>query len=102
MKLVRVKGCGKSAPRRWQHSAARQTPPGARPNREVARKGSACPRVLPGRPLEVAGDGDPRGMIVLDRTRLTGRLPFFSCACVWLPAFGRARAMRDPAGDHLR
>ena len=32
---VRVKGCGKSAPRRWQHSAARQTPPGARPNREA-------------------------------------------------------------------
>jgi len=32
--------------------------------------------VLPGRPLEVAGDGDPRGMIVLDRTRLTGRLLF--------------------------
>jgi len=30
--------------------------------------------VLPGRPLEVAGDGDSRGMIVLDRTRLTGRL----------------------------
>ena len=32
---VRVKWCGKSAPRRWQHSAARQTPPGARPNREA-------------------------------------------------------------------
>ena len=34
--LARVKRCGKSAPRRWQHSTARQTPPGARPNREVA------------------------------------------------------------------
>ena len=30
-----MKGCGKSAPRRWQHSVARQTPPGARPNREA-------------------------------------------------------------------
>jgi hypothetical protein len=30
--------------------------------------------VLPGRPLEVVGDGDSRGMTVLDRTRLTGRL----------------------------
>ena len=30
---VRVKWCGKSAPRRWQHAAARQTPPRARPNR---------------------------------------------------------------------
>jgi hypothetical protein len=32
---ARVKRCGKSAPRRWQHSTARQTPPGARPNREA-------------------------------------------------------------------
>jgi hypothetical protein len=32
--------------------------------------------VLSGRPLEVAGDGDPRGMTVLDKTRLTGRLLF--------------------------
>ena len=34
--------------------------------------------MLPGRPLEVAGDGDSRGMTVLDRTRLTGRLLLFS------------------------
>ena len=42
---VRVKGCGKSAPRRWQHSAARQTPPGARPNREA--RGPSGPFLLP-------------------------------------------------------
>jgi hypothetical protein len=75
---ARVKRCGKSAPRRWQHATARQTPPGARPNREAAvtfnGAGSADPRALPGRPLEVRGDADPRGMIALDRTRLTGRL----------------------------
>src|SRR5262252_1396117 len=34
---ARVKRCGKSAPRRWQHVTARQTPPGARPNREAVR-----------------------------------------------------------------
>ena len=41
---ARVKGCGKSAPRRWQHSAARQTPPGARPNREA--RGPSGPFLL--------------------------------------------------------
>jgi hypothetical protein len=77
---ARVKRCGKSAPRRWQHTTARQTPPGARPNREAASaplnrgERSADPRALPGRPLEVHGDVNPRGMIALDRTRLTGRL----------------------------
>ena len=30
---VRVKRCGKSAPRPWQQGLARQTPPGAKPNR---------------------------------------------------------------------
>jgi hypothetical protein len=34
--------------------------------------------VLPGRLLEVRGDAHPRGMIALDRTRLTGRLPLFT------------------------
>ena len=71
---VRVKRCGKSAPRRWQHAAARQTPPGARPNRGAH---DACPHALPGRSLEVRGDAHPRGMTALDRTRLTGRLPPF-------------------------
>ncbi len=32
---VRVKGCGKSAPVPVATSGARQTPPGARPNREA-------------------------------------------------------------------
>ncbi len=76
--LVRVKGCGKSAPRRWQHSTAWQTPPGARPNREVAgveRPWQRGSRVLPGRSLKGCGDVVRRGMTVLDRTRLTGRLP---------------------------
>jgi hypothetical protein len=42
--------------------------------------------VLPGRPLEFAGDGDPRGMIVLDRTRLTGRLLFSTGSQFMVPA----------------
>src|SRR5687767_15435088 len=43
---------------------------GASPNR------GAMARLVPhpGWTLEVAGDGDPRGMTVHDRTRLTGRL----------------------------
>ena len=53
---VRVKWCGKSAPRRWQHSVARQTPPGARPN----RKAMPWPAGLSGRSHEAAGDGGPR------------------------------------------
>src|SRR5690625_4780321 len=69
---VRVKRCGKSAPRGWQHAAAGQTPPGARPNRGAM----AWPALLPGRSLEVCGDAHPRGMTALDRTRLIGRLLF--------------------------
>src|SRR5690606_35339000 len=80
--LVRVKGCGKSAPRRWQHSTARQTPPGARPNREVGAHpqgwgASVGPALLPGRLLEGRGDAAPRGMIAQDRTRLIGQLLLF-------------------------
>src|SRR5580698_9683169 len=41
---VRVKRCGKSAPRQWQHATAWQTPPGARPNREVAVPQGAAAR----------------------------------------------------------
>ena len=33
---VRVKWCGKSAPRGWQQTVAGQTPPGARPNRGMS------------------------------------------------------------------
>ena len=38
------------------------------------------PAVCPGRPLERRGDTAPRGMTVLDRTRLTGRLRFSRAA----------------------
>ena len=95
---ARVKWCGKSAPRGRQRSAARQTPPGARPNREVA---GATPqrRVrarLPGRLLEARGDACRRGMIAQDRTRLTGRLHFFVVAAS-LALAGCASAPRWPA-----
>jgi len=52
---------------------ARQTPSGARPNREAW----AWLALLPGRLLERAGNSTPRGMAVHDRTRLIGRLPTF-------------------------
>ena len=70
---VRVKRCGKSAPRGWQQSVARQTPLGARPNRVP----SAWPALEPGRLLEAYSDVRRRGMTVLDRTRLTDRLSTF-------------------------
>src|SRR5262245_21009878 len=80
--LARVKRCGKSAPRRWQHATARQTPPGARPNRESGAHprgwgAGVGPAPFPGRLLEGRGDTAPRGMIAPDRTRLTGQLPLF-------------------------
>ena len=64
---ARVKGCGKSAPRRRQRSAARQAPPGAKPNRSDARVKN--PQAFPwasrsGWLLEAPGDGRPRGMAV--------------------------------------
>lgn len=37
----------------------------------------AWPALGPGRLLERCGDAAPRGMAVLDRTRLIGRLPLF-------------------------
>ena len=52
---------------------ARQTPLGARPNRDPL----AWPALDPGRLLEVVSDGDPRGMTVLDKTRLIDRLSSF-------------------------
>src|SRR5688572_11315664 len=74
---ARLKWCGKSAPRRRQRR--RQ----GKPRREqgqigkhAAKAAARGPRAFPGRPLEVRGDAHPRGMIVLDRTRLIGRLPF--------------------------
>jgi hypothetical protein len=56
-----VKRCGKSAPVPVVTSEARQTPPGARPNREQSRSGSLR---LPGRLLEAAGNRRRRGMAV--------------------------------------
>ncbi len=60
---ARVKRCGKSAPAPGATRAARQTPPGARPDRgRTARPtGAQAPRP-PGRPLEPAGNRRPRGM----------------------------------------
>jgi hypothetical protein len=43
----------------------------------------AWPASDAGRLLERVGDGAPRGMIVLDRTRLIGPLCTFFCGC-WL------------------
>ena len=52
------------------------------------------PAVSPGRLLERTGDGAPRGMTVLDRTRLTGRLRhLFSAACT--NGFRRDRDIRS-------
>jgi hypothetical protein len=71
---VMVKRCGKSAPRSGQPFAARQTPLGARPNREALM----WPAELPGRLLEPDSDVRPRGMIALDKTRLIGELTSYS------------------------
>ena len=66
---------------------ARQTPPGARPNRGVM----ARPASLPGRLLEPCGDARPRGMAAHDRTRLIGRLFFFFFDLFPLPLAGEGR-----------
>jgi hypothetical protein len=60
---VRVKRCGKSAPAPGVTRAARQTPPGARPDRGR----TARPQTPPGRPLEPAGNRRPRGMAAGER-----------------------------------
>jgi hypothetical protein len=73
---VRVKWCGKSAPRWWQHQRH------GKPHLEQDQIGKhAVPLAahvahmrLPGRSLELRGDAHPRGMTVQDRTRLNGRL----------------------------
>ena len=72
-----VKRCGKSAPASGVTRVARQTPPGARPDRgRTARPGSP-----PGGLLEPAGNRRSRGMAAPgrsrdtpDRIRRTGRL----------------------------
>lgn len=55
---------------RGQRRMARQTPPGARPNRGAMGWLGPHPGVL----LESCGDAGSRGMVVHDRTRLSGRL----------------------------
>lgn len=60
---------------RGQRRMARQTPPGARPNRGAMGWLGPHPGVL----LEPCGDAGPRGMVVHDRTRLSGRLRH----CCW-------------------
>jgi len=65
--------CAVRAHRESGNRPVRQTPPGARPNRDPL----ARPALDPGRLLERCGDVTPRGMTVHDRTRLIGRLrPF--------------------------
>src|ERR1700761_1181361 len=77
---VRVKWCGKSAPRWWQHQ--RHGKPHLEQDqigkRAVLSAATCGPHGLPGRSLELRGDAHPRGMAVHDRTRLIGRL--FFCA----------------------
>ena len=71
---------------RWATKAARQTPPGARPNRDGARisvrRAGTGPVIRVGcwrrRATAVREEWSPRGLTPLDRTRLTGvagRLP---------------------------
>ncbi len=67
MAPVTVKRCGKSAPAGEATRSARQTPPGARPNREQSRLGSLR---LPGRLLEAASNRRPRGMTIGRRVLL--------------------------------
>ena len=73
--LVRVKWCGKSAPRCWQQQWQGKPHP---EQDQIGEQTVFChvwPARFPGRLLEWSGDRLPRGMIVHDRTRLIGRLP---------------------------
>lgn len=96
---ARVKRRGKSSPRPRQRRAARQTPSGARPNREAW----ARPALLPGRLLESVGDGRPRGMIAEPRER--GTEPGLSAGFPLCFRPGRQRCSgdieRQSIGHHL-
>ncbi len=78
--MVRMKGCGKSAPRLWQQSWQ------GKPHPEQDQIGIAYGAPLhrrPGRSRELAGNSPPRVMIVTEfqyRTRLIDPLTF-SCLC---------------------
>src|SRR3954451_8184399 len=98
---VRVKGCGKSAPRRRQRAPAWQTPPGARPNRNdraPARAPGLVSRLRrSGWLLEAVGNVRPRGMAATlggnpepYRTRLTGRLTASLRRCPRFSDYGAA------------
>ena len=82
---VRVKWCGKSAPRWWQHQwhgkpHLKQDQIG---KQEAAFGRSVWPtHWLPGRSLELRGDAYSRGMTAHDRTRLIGRLRFCLFRCI--------------------
>src|SRR3546814_17613180 len=62
--------CSSDLHREPGNRPARQTPPGARPNRDLM----TLPASGPGRLLERSGDAATRGMTVQDRTRLIGRI----------------------------
>src|SRR4029079_18187181 len=77
---VRVKRCGKSAPRRWQHRW--QAKPRTEQDQIGRRFRTARPKP-PGRSLDPASDGGTRGMVVArsaragNRIRLTARCELF-------------------------
>ena len=95
---------------------ARQTSPGARPDRDGKRRSQAAgPRLRgrrPGRSHEASGDGRPRGMAVAPsrgyRTRLTDRLAAFSQLSRFrrtrssVPACPRACGSTDDPGGRDR
>src|SRR5215208_4640275 len=89
---------------------ARQTPPGAKPNRDDRRSRQA--RFQAGHPgwlLEAVGDDRPRGMAATSearlgpyRTRLTGRLTHFLGAQAYRAAHGWTKHMRACSSFSVR
>ncbi len=91
-RAVRVKRCGKSAPRPWQHGW--QAKPRTEQDQIGRRSRTARPKP-PGRSLDFASDGEARGMVVkpvvsMGRTEFGLRLrcdlfplrPFSEAPCV--------------------
>ena len=71
---VRVKRCGKSAPRRWQHGwQAKPRTEQDQIGRHPAFAGRTARPKLPGRSLDAASDGGARGMVVARRRPRKGR-----------------------------
>src|SRR5204863_4412999 len=84
---VRVKRCGKSAPRPWQHGW--QAKPRTEQDQIGKRSRTARPK-LPGRSLDPASNGGTRGMIVAapdpqrpgrNRIRLMACCEHSTCGC---------------------